>query len=384
MGNGQGADVKGATVPDLTTLLAWLPHPERWPGVAARLRGLGTAAVRIGLPVRIAAAVGGPVDLGPHVRTLRCDLSSGAAWPSAARLARYRHLHAAVPPGTCRIVLRLAGTADPSLPWWLERWGRRTISEHHGDTVAERRAASGAIRASCEALGLRVLLAGVAGHIGITPEIAALHTRLAPPGLPHGWTGNGIDVAGTPATGHRPFAGGPLHLAAVLGNAAPWHGLDRLLAGLSAHRGRPVLLHLVGDIEPPGRRGVGPAAELIAHGRLAGAALDAVLSDVHLGIASLAMHRAGLRQACPLKSREYAARGLPFAYAYDDPDLPADLPWCLRLPGGDAPIAIEPILAFASGLPEGAAAALRAFAVQRLDWSVPLRRTHAIALGICG
>lgn len=363
-----------------TTCLTWLPRPSRWVGVADRLRQLGNAAARSGLPIQIVAAVGEAADLGPAVRIVRCDHIAGTAWPSLSRMARYRLLAAALPPDTARIVLRMPGTADPSLPGFLQGWGRHTVSEHHGDEITEhlreRRGPAGWLRAGAEAVGMRVLLGGVAGALGVTPEIAGMLSRRGPPGLATGWTGNGIDVPGVPATGSLRYDGGRLEVVAVLGNAAPWHGIDRLLAGIAVHTGTPIRLHLVGDLPDQGR----PAGtDVVRHGRLSGPALDAVLAGCHLGIASLAMHRAGLVQACPLKSREYAARGLPFAYAYDDPDLPADLPWCLRLPTGDGPLEIGLLHRFAAGLPSDASLRLRTFAAQHLDWTISLARMHAQA-----
>lgn len=362
---------------DTTLLLAWLPHPGAWPGVAARLRQLGRTAARMDGRVRVAAVTGAGGDLGPDVSTVHIGGSP------AASIRRYRLLSEALSPATGRVVLRCAGTADPSLPWWLQRWGRRTISEHHGDTVVERRTSGGIGRAMVESLGLRALLRGVAGHIGVTPEIVALHARLAPPSLPSAWVGNGVDVASMPPTGCRRYDGGPLDIAAVLGNAAPWHGIDRLLAGLAGHRGHRVVLHLIGDATEPGRRSIGPAADLVTHGRLAGTTLDAVLAGMHLGVASLALHRAGLTQACPLKSREYAARGLPYIAAYDDPDVPEGTPGVLHLPAGDAPLPIGPLFEFASGLPTATAEQLRRYALERLDWSAILARIDRFARETC-
>jgi glycosyltransferase involved in cell wall biosynthesis len=340
------------------------------------------------LPIRIVAAVGESVDLGPHVLTVRCDQMAGAAWPLLARVARYRLLARSLPAGTRRIVLRMPGCADASLAWYLQHLGSRTISEHHGDEIAERlravRGPWGMARTAAEALGLRALLRGVAGSLGVTPEIAHLLARRGPPGLRTAYTGNGIDVANVPATGCRRYAGGTLELVAVLGNAAPWHGIDRLIDGMAHCHGASIRLHLVGDLPDPGRSTPAPGMEIIRHGRLAGSALDTVLASAHLGIASLAMHRAGLVQACPLKSREYAARGLPFVYAYDDPGIPTDLPWCLRLPSGEGPVALASIIAFAGGLDRQAAQHLRAYAEQHLDWQTVLTRIHHLAVEMAG
>jgi hypothetical protein len=51
------------------------------------------------------------------------------------------------------------------------------------------------------------------------------------------------------------------------------------------------------------------------------AEVDHTLRGCTLGVGSLALHRAGLREASPLKSRNYLALGLPVIQAYEDTDL---------------------------------------------------------------
>lgn len=371
-----------------TILLAWLPQPARWPGIIAKLRQQAAAAARCGLPVRIVAAIGGPIDLGTQVETVRCDLLAGAGWALRARLDRYALLRQAIPRDADRIVLRMPGAADPSLPAFLQRWGRRLVTEHHGDVIAERLRTdytlAGRLRAAAEACALRILLRGGAGLVGVTPEIAAGLARHAPAAMPVTWVGNGVDADGMPPTGCRRYSGGELVLAVLCGNPAPWHGLDRLVAGLRQHRGpHNIVLHLIGGVDPGLIADLGPYAQAVNHGRLDGADLNRVLGQAHLGISSLALHRAGLVQACPLKSREFAARGLPFAYAYDDPDLPPKLPWCLRLADGDEAVDVAHLFAFAQALPDDAPTGLRGFASEHLDWSAKLRRLHDFAVRAC-
>lgn len=54
------------------------------------------------------------------------------------------------------------------------------------------------------------------------------------------------------------------------------------------------------------------------HGQLFGESLDTLFNTMHIGISSLGMHRIGLTAGSPLKTSEYAARGLPFVLSYDD------------------------------------------------------------------
>lgn len=54
------------------------------------------------------------------------------------------------------------------------------------------------------------------------------------------------------------------------------------------------------------------------HGQLLGESLDTLFNNMHIGISSLGMHRIGLAAGSPLKTSEYAARGLPFVLSYSD------------------------------------------------------------------
>jgi hypothetical protein len=47
----------------------------------------------------------------------------------------------------------------------------------------------------------------------------------------------------------------------------------------------------------------------------------ALLAEVDVGIAPLALHRKHMDEACPLKTREYLALGLPVVAGYRDPDV---------------------------------------------------------------
>ncbi|MCX7867577.1 MAG: hypothetical protein N2438_10690, partial [Limisphaera sp.] len=58
---------------------------------------------------------------------------------------------------------------------------------------------------------------------------------------------------------------------------------------------------------------------------------ERLLSRADAGIGSLALHRLGLTEACPLKTREYLAYGLPVIIGYKDSDFPSGAPFVLQL-----------------------------------------------------
>jgi len=343
--------------------LSWLPEPSRWLGIANKLRQMARVAADAHLPLRIAACTAGD-EVGGGVISLPLAGGRLAALRRGARLAQA--IATLAPDAT---VLRWPGALDPSLPGLVARHGSRLVSEHHTDEPAELRRLGGAwlrLRALAEERQAPRLLARLAGSIAVTEEIRAslaARARLRRSAV----IANGIDIGAVPASGFRRWDGGPLELVWACGRFSPWHGLDRLAAGL---RGAvpPMTVHLLGEAPP----GLGPA--FVAHGPLAGAAMEAVYARAHLAVGSLALHRAGLSQACPLKEREYLARGLPFLTAHGDPDAPDDAPWRCRLPAGDEPVDAARIVAFAEACRSLDPAQLRADADRLMGWRGKLAR----------
>ncbi|MEA5013571.1 MAG: glycosyltransferase [Candidatus Limiplasma sp.] len=187
---------------------------------------------------------------------------------------------------------------------------------------------------------------------------------------------NGVDVEGLPL--HAPNPGEEaVHLLA-LASMAGWHGYDRILRSMAAHQGpEKVYLHLVGgDGDGSLAAWKGLAGELgleeraLFHGPLYGPELDARVADCDVGIGSLGMFRFGLQNGMTLKLREYMARGLPFVYAVDDPAIPDNPRFCLRVPNEESPIDLGEIVAFAleAKRDEGAPGLMREHARRHMSW----------------
>src|SRR5690606_3952676 len=73
-------------------------------------------------------------------------------------------------------------------------------------------------------------------------------------------------------------------------------------------------------------------SNVTAHGQLAYANYRAALAFADVAIGTLALHRKGMGEACPLKIREYLAHGLPTITAYSDTDFMEPRPFILQLP----------------------------------------------------
>jgi glycosyltransferase involved in cell wall biosynthesis len=117
---------------------------------------------------------------------------------------------------------------------------------------------------------------------------------------------------------------------AFIGNPGyPWHGVDKLveLAGLLPD----VQLDVIGYEELPGFDELPENLKL--HGYLPEAEYKRILAGADAAISSLGLHRIGLEEASPLKSRECLAFGLPLILAYVDTNLHnLETDFLLRIP----------------------------------------------------
>ncbi len=286
----------------------------------------------------------------------------------------------------------------PKLPigWrcFLRNMSACVITEHHTNELAEIRGKGGFLRGMAEKVELRLrsrLLPRVQGMIGVTAEIADFLCAAAPL-VPRRVLSNGIAVDRVPFSRHVPFDGKSLHMVFVASCFAPWHGLDRLLRGLAVYKG-DVAIHvtLIGVVPPHFMDMIhtcNHSAGVVAIncvGPQYGREMETYYAQATIGVASLALFRNGMQQACTLKAREYIARGLPFVYAYIDPDVPDDARFAHRVVNDDSCIDILELVAFAERLRKipDVSMQMRETAAKNLDWQCKVNMMHQIAVEIC-
>ena len=170
-----------------------------------------------------------------------------------------------------------------------------------------------------------------------------------------------------------------LHLIGVA-EVHPWHGFDRLVAGLGEYKGEtPVYFHIVGGVHPNHMNNVFlPLIEkyhikdnVIFHGTLFGDELTKVFNQCQFAIGSLGRHRSGITVIKTLKNREYATRGIPFIYSEQDSDFD-NQPYVLKAPADESPIDIQQIVDFMgrfSMKPEDIRKT-----VEHLTWKIQMQR----------
>ncbi|MBU4495576.1 MAG: glycosyltransferase [Acidobacteria bacterium] len=293
-----------------------------------------------------------------------------------------------------RIILRYPTAVDLSYKDFLNTYGGRFITEHHADVIGELRVLEqgvlNPIRIHLERRNAPKILSQSCGIIGVTDEIRRIYLDISGGGKPSTVIPNGIAVKSVPFSGFQSFTQDPLKLLFVSSTFYAGHGLDRLLRGLSEYRGNHTIsLTLVGKIYRREEIELlqslnNPKVKLIRHEQLDGEELDRVFSQANLAVSTLALFRDGITQACPLKTREYMARGLPFIYSYEDMDLEKDLEFLLKIPANDGAVQIDDLFKFVSTLSHlnDPAQKLRQYAEIKMDWSVKMEKMYDFAYSI--
>jgi hypothetical protein len=128
---------------------------------------------------------------------------------------------------------------------------------------------------------------------------------------------------------------GPIEVFFMGTDGHAWHGVNKLPALAAAQP--DWIINVVGVSNKVFPNGVPPNIKL--HGWLARKDYEPLIAASTAGIGSLAMHRIPLKEACPLKVREYLAFGLPVILGYIDTDIPADAPYALHLPNTEDNVA---------------------------------------------
>lgn len=191
--------------------------------------------------------------------------------------------------------------------------GFRLVQEINSDMRAELkllRGWGGVIKRAIYSITKGALDGSTKGLVFVTGELAR---RSRFKGVRTAVISNGYVFGASPPPDHVSGVGRP-GLIFVGSPGQAWHGVDKVLKLAEALR--EFDFHLV----VPGFTASGPE-NVICHGQLIGVELNDLYKKVSVAIGSLALHRNGMDEACPLKCREYAANGLPMIAAYKDTDL---------------------------------------------------------------
>ena len=194
---------------------------------------------------------------------------------------------------------------------------------------------------------------------------------------------NGIHLEVIPARCPKPDPN-TVHILA-LASMSYWHGYDRLIRSLAEYTGdQDVRIHMVGGNDggsiPAWKaltQELGLEEKVVFHGSKSGDALSEMFDLCDVGVNSLGMYRKGFAVTSELKTREYAARGLPFVCSVDDSALDhAEAPMWLRVPNDDSIPNMAEIVEFAMNMrqDETSVEKLRSYAGEYLTWESQYRQ----------
>lgn len=172
-------------------------------------------------------------------------------------------------------------------------------------------------------LGYKVLERS-SGIIGVTPEIIDYElSRLTIP-KPTFCHPNGIDLQRYQSARDR--REGIPKLLLVASVQAPWHGIDLLVAELNSIS-ENFKLHILGNITS---NPIGFDKRIVYHGVKDDNYIMELASECDVGLSSFALFRKNMREACPLKVRQYLSMGLPVYSGHKDSGLPDDFPYYIN------------------------------------------------------
>lgn len=246
-----------------------------------------------------------------------------AAGRSKRKREYYRFLATAMED---RDILLLRHT--PYEPWewnFIRHLHQPVFTMHHTMEGPEIRLTGGIVaklKSILEEILFKSIAKRIAGVVAVTPEIARYEcNRGKIANKPVFIYPNGI-LPPTQVPQSQP--GEIPEFLFVASCFTPWQGLDRLAESVSPSR-EPCCIHLVGTVPPPLLRRVSAEPRFHCHGRLTTKEIQTLSTRCCLGLSSLALDRKNMREACPLKVREYLALGLPVYGNYREsfsPDFP--------------------------------------------------------------
>lgn len=175
-----------------------------------------------------------------------------------------------------------------------------------------------------------------------------------------------------------------IHFAAV-STTAPWHGYDRLIAGMHDYYQNGgtenIVFHLVGNILPEHREMAerfGLQEHVIFYGKLPADELGPIYQKASIGVDILAGHRRDSKISSTLKSREYGAYGLPILTACPVDYLPDDYPYQIMVPDGEEAIDVQKVVdqyhrIYVGKDRNAVAGEIRAYAEDRCDMWITMK-----------
>jgi len=233
---------------------------------------------------------------------------------------------------------------------------------------------NGRISGSYNKLLRNIFLSQVHGFVFMTDELRASRSFVSL-NVPTCTIPNGADVSDFPFLENT--ANAEPNLVFVGSPRQSWHGLDKIY-GLVRRLGY-CRFHIVGPCRQECEAVWSDLPDNVEfHGYLPADRVAEVVSKADVGIGTLALHRKGMSEACPLKVRQYLAQGVPVIAGYRDPDIQQPVDFYLEIPNCDRNVedTIDELVSFVDRVYRDSEIRLEArkFAEERLSFSLKEER----------
>ena len=203
--------------------------------------------------------------------------------------------------------------------------------------------------------------------------------------------GNAANTHTIPIRRRIPEFDGRSLVFGMAGHIAYFHGVDRFLKSMAQYRlsggDCDIRLKIIGDgfeiaslKELARKLDLGSNVEFLDAVPLQG--LEEFFESVHIGLCNLAQHRKGIFLNSDLKSRDMAARGLPFILAIEDPDFSrAKLSAVYTVPNDESLLDFDAIKTWFATIEHVKRAELRNFAETTLDFNSKVKEIMKFSEG---
>lgn len=196
--------------------------------------------------------------------------------------------------------------------------------------------------------------------------------------------GNGIDSKSILLRKSAPQWPSDLIILIGVGTIAKWHGYDRIIRAIKDLKDDidyniEIRFNIIGEGPEVINlqkivKSFGLSNQIKFFGMLYEDELYSHYENAHFGIGSLGWSRVGVKEASPIKVREYLAAGLPVITATEDPDFDDNLPLFHRVSDGEE---IESIIIFFKNIKSiimPTPLDCRLYAENKLDFKVKVKR----------
>ena len=203
---------------------------------------------------------------------------------------------------------------DPFQLMFILLCGKPVYFVHHTMEIEELSLGSkgwGWVRSRLEKIIGKLCLQCTSGLVGVTEEIAEYeHARSGYRAIKRMVYSNGTILKDKVI---ERIETEKVEILFVASYFADWQGLDRLLEHVRKSNGS-FKLHIVGKVSENDKKKAEADSRVVFHGSLSEAEIETLSRKCSVGLACFALDRKGMKQACPLKVRQYLQLGLA-AYA---------------------------------------------------------------------